>query len=169
MAAELLVLFVFPLLLILAAGWDIASYTIPNFLQIALLASFVAFVVATGMAPATIVTHVLAGALGLAMGFTLFALGYIGGGDAKLFACITLWLGFHNLPEYALMASILGGALTMVLIVARRLPLPDVLSGQSWILKLHDARGAIPYGVALSAGVFFILPQAEVFRMAAAL
>jgi Flp pilus assembly protein protease CpaA len=34
---------------------------------------------------------------------------------------------------------------------------------------LHDARGAIPYGVALSAGVFFILPQAEIFRMAAAL
>jgi prepilin peptidase CpaA len=169
MAAELLVLFVFPLLLILAAGWDIASYTIPNFLQIALIASFIAFVAATGMAPATIGAHLLAGALGFALGFTLFALGYIGGGDAKLFACITLWFGFHNLPEYALMASILGGALTIVLIVARRLPLPTVLSGQAWILKLHDARGAIPYGVALSAGAFFILPQAEVFRMAAAL
>jgi prepilin peptidase CpaA len=169
MAAEFLVLFVFPLLLVLAAGWDIASYTIPNFLQIALLISFVAFVAATGMAPAVIGAHMLAGFLGFAAGFTLFALGYIGGGDAKLFACITLWLGFHSLPEYALLASILGGALTIVLLVVRRLPLPEALSGQSWILKLHDARGAIPYGVALSAGAFFILPQAEIFRMAAAL
>lgn len=169
MAAEFLVLFVFPLLLVLAAGWDIASYTIPNFLQISLLVSFVAFVVATGMAPSVIGAHVLAGFLGLAVGFSLFALGYIGGGDAKLFACITLWLGFHTLPEYALMASVLGGALTIVLLVVRRLPLPEALSGQSWILKLHDARGAIPYGVALSAGVFFILPQAEIFHMAAAL
>lgn len=169
MAAEFLVLFVFPLLLVLAAGWDIASYTIPNFLQISLLVSFVAFVVATGMAPSVIGAHMLAGFVGFAVGFTLFALGYIGGGDAKLFACITLWLGFHTLPEYALMASVLGGALTIVLLVVRRLPLPEALSGQSWILKLHDARGAIPYGVALSAGVFFILPQAEIFHMAAAL
>ena len=169
MAAELLVLFVFPLLLILAAGWDIASFTIPNFLQVALIASFVAFVAATGMTPAAIGAHLLAGFTGLAAGFTLFALGYIGGGDAKLFACIALWLGFHNLPEYALMASIFGGALTLFLLGMRRMPLPASLSGQSWISKLHDARGAIPYGVALSAGAFFILPQAEIFRMAAAL
>ena len=32
--------------------------------------------------------HLLAGFIGLAMGFTLFALGYIGGGDAKLFAAV---------------------------------------------------------------------------------
>lgn len=169
MAAEFLVLFVFPLLLILAAGWDIASYTIPNFLQIALLASFAVFVLATGMAPQMIAAHLLAGFIGLAIGFTLFALGLIGGGDAKLFACIALWLGFHNLPEYALLTSILGGALTVVLLGARRLPLPQALNGQSWILKLHEARGAIPYGVALSAGAFFVLPQAEIFRLAATL
>lgn len=169
MAAEFLVLFVFPLLLILAAGWDIASYTIPNFLQIALIVSFAAFVAATGMAPWTIATHLIAGSAGLAIGFALFALGYIGGGDAKLFACIALWLGFNNLPEYALLSSILGGALTVVLLGVRRLPLPQALNGQNWILKLHEARGAIPYGVALSAGAFLILPQAEIFRLAATL
>jgi prepilin peptidase CpaA len=169
MAAEFLILFVFPLLLIMAAGWDIASFTIPNFLQIALIASFVAFVAATGMAPSAIATHLIAGFVGLAIGFTLFALGYIGGGDAKLFACIALWLGFHNLPEYALLSSILGGALTVILLGVRRLPLPSALDGQSWILKLHEARGAIPYGVALSAGAFFVLPQAEIFRLAATL
>jgi prepilin peptidase CpaA len=169
MAAEILVLVVFPLLLAVAAGWDIASYTIPNFLQLALIASFAAFVFATGMAPAVIGAHFLAGFLGLLLGFTLFALGYIGGGDAKLFACITLWFGFHSLLEYALMASLMGGALTILIITMRQLPLPAMLASQRWIAKLHEARGAIPYGVALAAGAFLILPQAEIFRMAAAL
>ena len=169
MAAEFLVLFVFPLLLILAAGWDITSYTIPNFLQVALIVAFAAFVLATGMASQSIATHLLAGLVGLAIGFTLFSLGLIGGGDAKLFASIALWLGFHNLAEYALLSSIFGGALTLALLGARRLPLPQALNGQSWILKLHEARGAIPYGVALSAGAFFLLPQAEIFRLAATL
>ena len=169
MAAVVLVQYVFPALLLLAAGWDIASFTIPNFLQVLLIAAFVAFVAATGMAPLMIGAHLLAGFLGLAVGFTLFALGYIGGGDAKLFACIALWLGFQNLPEYALVASVMGGVLTLVLLSARRLPLPQGLTRQPWILRLHEARGAIPYGVALAAGAFAILSQAEIFRMAAAL
>ena len=93
----------------------------------------------------------------------------IGGGDAKLFACIALWLGFHNLPEFALVASVMGGALTLFLLTVRRFPLPASLTGQHWIMRLHEARGAIPYGVALAAGAFLILPQAEIFRTAAAL
>jgi len=169
MAAEFLVLLIFPLLLALAAGWDLASYTIPNFLQIALIVSFGAFVFATGMTPGAVGWHVLAGFLGLFVGFTLFALGYVGGGDAKLFACITLWLGLRALPEYALMASLTGGALTLLVITMRQMPLPALLSGQHWIAKLHEARGPIPYAVALSAGVFLILPHAEIFRLAAAL
>ena len=167
MAAEALVLVVFPALLLLAAGWDIASFTIPNFLQVAFLAAFIAFVAAAGMAPGAIVSHLLAGFLGLAAGFTLFALGYIGGGDAKLFACIALWLGFPNLPEFALVASVMGGALTLFLLGVRRLALPESLARQAWIQRLHEARGAIPYGVALSAGAFAILPQAEIFHLAA--
>jgi prepilin peptidase CpaA len=166
MTAELLVLIVLPVLLALAAGWDIASFTIPNFLQLALIGSFVVFVLATGMAPAAIGGHLLAGFLGLVIGFTLFALGYIGGGDAKLFACVVLWLGFGNLLDYAVVASIMGGALTLLILGLRQMPLPAMLTGQSWILRLHDAKGGIPYGVALAAGAFLILPQTEIFRIA---
>jgi len=166
MTAELLVLIVLPILLALAAGWDIASFTIPNFLQIALIASFAVFVLATGMAPSVIGGHLLAGFLGLVVGFTLFALGFIGGGDAKLFACVVLWLGFTNLLDYAVVASIMGGALTLLILAARQMPLPALLTGQAWILRLHDAKGGIPYGVALAAGAFLILPQTEIFRIA---
>ena len=167
MGAELLVIVVLPALLALAAGWDLASFTIPNALQAALVAVFVVFAFAAGMAPAAAGWHLLAGGLGLAFGFSLFALGYVGGGDAKLFACVALWLGFHDLAQYALAASLAGGGLTLTLLAVRRLPLPAALTGQSWLLRLHDERAGIPYGAALAAGAFFILPQTEIFRLAA--
>src|ERR1700759_3503902 len=140
MAAELLVLIVLPALLVAAAGWDIASFTIPNFLQLALIGAFVVFVLATGMAVPAIAGHLLAGFLGLVVGFTLFALGYVGGGDAKLFACVLLWLGFANLVDYALIATVLGGALTLAILALRKVPLPGAFVAQSWIARLHDAK-----------------------------
>lgn len=166
MIAQGLVLFVVPALLAISAGWDLASYTIPNFLSAALLALFVMFAATSGMTPGEIGTHALAGLAGLAMGFALFSFGLIGGGDAKLFAVIVLWLGFGDLLDFVLMTSVFGGALTIVLIGLRNLPLPGLLAGQSWLLRLHDARSGIPYGVALAAGALVILPHTEIFRLA---
>ncbi|HEV8491681.1 MAG TPA: prepilin peptidase [Candidatus Angelobacter sp.] len=167
MLAEILVIVALPLVLAAAAGWDLASFTIPNFLTLALLAIFAVFAVAAGLSPGVIGWHLLAGGLGLFIGFTLFALGYIGGGDAKLFAAVALWLGFNDMLPYTLVASLFGGLLTGGLLLLRQWPLPAVLIRQSWIVKLHDANSGIPYGVALAAGVFFLLPSTEVFRLAA--
>ena len=167
MLAEILVLGALPLLLVIAAGWDIASFTIPNFLTLALTAAFAVFAVAAGLSAADIGWHVLAGSAGLFMGFTLFALGFIGGGDAKLFAAVLLWLGLKDLLPYALMASVFGGFLTLGVLLLRQYPLPALLSRQGWIVKLHDARSGVPYGVALVAGAFFLLPSTEIFRLAA--
>jgi prepilin peptidase CpaA len=110
---------------------------------------------------------VLAGFAGLFVGFTLFALGFIGGGDAKLFAAVLLWLGLKDLLPYALVASLFGGLLTLSVMILRRYPVPARLSGQKWVVKLHDARSGVPYGVALAAGAFFLLPSTEIFRLAA--
>ena len=168
MIAEILVIVALPLLLGAAGLWDLASFTIPNFLTGALLALFALFVFAAGLSPAAIGWHLLAGTIGLLIGFTLFALGYIGGGDAKLFAVTALWLGVKDLMPYALVASLAGGGLTLGLLALRQLPLPVFLMSRPWIVKLHDARSGIPYGVALAAGAFILLPSTEVFRLAAA-
>ena len=167
MLAEILVIVALPLLLAAAAGWDLASFTIPNFLTLAFPVVFAIFVVAAGLSPAVIGWHLLAGTIGLSIGFTLFALGYIGGGDAKLFAAVALWLGLKDMLSYALLASVFGGLLTLGLLFLRQLPLPDFLTRQTWIAKLHDQRSGIPYGVALAAGAFFLLPSTEIFRFAA--
>jgi len=167
MFAEILVLGALPLLLVAAAGWDIASFTIPNFVTLALMAVFAVFAIAAGLSAADIGWHVLAGFVGLFIGFTLFALGFIGGGDAKLFAAVLLWLGLKDFLPYALLASIFGGLLTVGLMLLRQYPLPALLSRQGWIVKLHDAGSGVPYGVALVAGAFFLLPSTEIFRLAA--
>ena len=164
MIGEILVLAVLPALLLVAACWDLASFTIPNFLQAALLALFLLFVVATGMSAASFGGHLLAGFIGLVAGFTLFSRGYIGGGDAKLFACISLWLGLADLPSYALVASVLGGGLTLALLSFRSLPLPGVLARQSWIMRLHDRAEGVPYGVALAAGAVAIVLYTDGLR-----
>jgi prepilin peptidase CpaA len=167
MFAEFLVLIALPLLLLAAAGWDIASFTIPNFLTLAVLALFAVFCAAAGLSFAAIGWHLLAGFLGLLIGFTLFSLGYVGGGDAKLFAAVTLWLGLKDVLPYALVASLLGGLLTLGLVLLRSWPLPGFLMRKAWVMKLHDSKSGIPYGVALAAAAFILLPSAEVFRLAA--
>src|ERR1700753_1763032 len=91
MIVEALVLLLVALLA-LAACWDLMSFTIPNALSLVLVAAFVLFVAVSGMTLGHVGLHLAAGAVGLAAGFTLFALGHVGGGDAKLFACIALWL-----------------------------------------------------------------------------
>jgi prepilin peptidase CpaA len=150
--------------LIAAAGWDLATYTIPNPIQIALLASFVLFIIVSSMPVGMIAQHCAAGFVGLAVGFVLFALGYVGGGDAKLFACVALWFGLSDFVSYALTASIFGGVLTFGLLFFRKIPLPAVLARQGWLVRLHDEKAGIPYGVALAAGSFAILPYTDVFR-----
>ena len=57
MLAEALVLIVLPLLLIAAAGWDITSFTIPNFLTATLTVLFAVFAVSAGLSWATIGWH----------------------------------------------------------------------------------------------------------------
>ena len=166
MIAQFLVLAVFPALLLLAAGWDLASFTIPNAISLAMALTFLVLALVVGMPAAMLGWHAAAGFVGLFLGFLLFTLGFIGGGDAKLFASVALLLGIHDALPYALVASLFGGGLTLALLVMRRLPLPQFLV-RPWLLRLHDERQGVPYGVALAAGAFVLLPYTEIFRLAA--
>jgi prepilin peptidase CpaA len=71
------------------------------------------------------------------------------------------------LVTYSLIATMLGGVLTLTLLGMRQLPLPTGLARQGWILKLHDSSSGIPYGVALAAGFFVALPHTEILHLAA--
>ncbi len=165
MIQEFLVLVLVPAVLLAAAGWDLASFTIPNFLQAVLLAGFAVFAIASHMAFGALGWHLLAAAIGFAIGFALFAFNLVGGGDAKLFACVALWFGFPDLLTYAVIASVFGGVLTLAMIGFRHVPLPGLFARQNWLMRLHDPKAGIPYGVALASGAFAVFPYTDVFRM----
>lgn len=167
MIAQSLLMILLPALLAAAAAFDLASFTIPNLLSLALVLAFGFFGLAAHFSLTLFSLHLLAGLIALVLGFVLFARSYIGGGDAKFFAAVALWLGLHDLLAYALVASLLGGLLTVTLLALRQLPLPANLARRGWILKLHEKSSGIPYGVALAAGALLILPQAEILKLAA--
>ena len=56
----------------------------------------------------------------LVLTFALFAFGWIGGGDAKLAAATAVWIGWHGLSDYGLLASLLGAALTLAILYFRK-------------------------------------------------
>lgn len=170
-ASFLLVSFV-PVLLIAAAIFDVASYRIPNILPGALLLLFLIFLATMALSGhavgwSEISGHLMAGGVGLIAGMIMFGLGWIGGGDAKLFAMTCLWLGWESLLTYTVAASVAGGALTLTLLWLRGVPLPLFLQ-RPWVLRLADPKGAVPYGVALAAAALFILPGTELFHLASA-
>jgi prepilin peptidase CpaA len=130
-------------LLIAAALFDLTTYTIPNMLTGAMLLLFglllsVMALDGHGLSWNMIVPHLTAGGVGLIIGMVMFALHWIGGGDAKLFAMACLWLGWDFMFDYALIASILGGALTLGLLMLRQIPLPAFMVGQPWLVRLTD-------------------------------
>jgi prepilin peptidase CpaA len=56
-------------------------------------------------------------------------------------------------------ASLLGGALTLLILQFRKLPLPTFLARQQWITRLHETGGGVPYGIALAAAALLIYPK----------
>ena len=149
----------FPALMAFAAASDLFTMTISNRVSILLAAAFLVLAVASGMDPYDIASHLGAGALVLAIAFGCFAMGWVGGGDAKVAAAAALWLGFGHLLHYLLYASLFGGVLTIVLLQMRQWPLPYALTGQSWLLRLHAKESGIPYGIALATGALMIYPE----------
>lgn len=158
MVLDLLRLFLFPALMAYAAASDLLTMTISNRVSLALIAGFFVLAPLSGMGAYDIMMHCAAGLSVLAVAFACFAFGWIGGGDAKVAASTALWFGFAHLLDYLLYASVLGGVLTLLLLQARQWPLPYRLASQPWLLRLHDKKTGIPYGIALAAGALIVYP-----------
>jgi prepilin peptidase CpaA len=157
--SDIIRMFLFPALMAFAASSDLLTMTISNRVSLLLIAGFFALALVTGMNASEVLSHVGAGLLVLAVTFVFFARGWIGGGDAKLAAATALWLGFDHLMPYLLYASILGGALTLLLLQFRNLPMPLFLIGREWAERLHHKQGGVPYGIALAASALLVYPE----------
>ena len=161
MILDIVRLSLFPALMAFAAASDLLTMTISNRVSLALAAGFLVVALASGMGLSDILLHVGAGAAVLTVAFACFAMGWVGGGDAKVAASAALWFGFADLMNYLVYASMFGGALTLLLLQFRQWPLPYALAGQTWLLRLHAKESGIPYGIALALGALTIYPETE--------
>ncbi len=161
-------LILFPALMIFAALSDLFTMTISNRLSLALIVVFPVFAAAAGMGSWQIAMHVACGVGVLAVTFAMFAMSWIGGGDAKLAAATAVWMGFEHLADYSLDTALIGGALTLAIIYARLMPLPGWMIGIGWVARLHERGAGVPYGIALAIAGLLIYPETGVWSAAAA-
>ncbi len=152
----------FPALAIVAALSDATTMTIPNWISVALALAFFPAAFAVGMPASAIGLSVALPAWAPVAGMAMFALHWIGGGDAKLFAASALWLGMAGAAPFLVWTAIAGGALALALLGARRwasdIGVPSA-SRAGWS-ACSPRKGDIPYGIAIAAGALAAFPLA---------
>lgn len=157
---QIALLFVFPALVIVGAMRDAVSFTIPNWISIALAAAFFPAALAMGAEAGQIGLAALIGLGALVAGMGMFAVGWIGGGDAKLFAAAGLWMGLGALLPYLLVTALAGGALAVMLLALRSVWLrPLAARGPGWISRLATPGENVPYGIAIAFGALSAFPE----------
>jgi prepilin peptidase CpaA len=173
--------------MIAGAVYDAATLTIPNWISAVLLALFPVLAFAAGLSWTEAGIHAAVGFAALVAGIGLFAAGLIGGGDAKLFAAISLYVGASGFGAFVFAVAVAGGALALTLLIVRYVgtffggrleSFSQAAGGESnsygaaigaAIAQLErfkhlTSRGAgIPYGIAIAAGGLIVLPATRLF------
>jgi prepilin peptidase CpaA len=159
---------IFPLGMAFAASSDLLTMRISNKLVLFLVVSFFVVAIAINLPLQQFAMHVVCALAVLAAGFAFFALRWVGGGDAKLAAATTLWLGFGLTVPYLIYAALLGGVLTLLILALRRLPLTPFLARYRWLERLHDNKTGVPYGIALALAGMLTYTNSAIFERLAA-
>ncbi len=135
------------------------SMTIGNMISIVLVAGFAILAPLAGLSWSAYGLHLAAGIIMLLAAFTLFAVGAVGGGDAKLLTATALWMGPSiALAKYLVWAAMLGGLLTLALLALRYSPLAPAASNTRLLRHVADKNAGIPYGIALGAAGLLASP-----------
>jgi len=144
-----------------ALGWaavsDIRHYVIPNSIPVIVI---IAYGLTASFMPSSFLVGGLLTSLGvLAIGAFFFARGWMGGGDVKLLAAVTLWAGPSLLSLFAVVTCLSGAALAAIMLspLRRLMPAPSAealgIAGGTGAA----ARQPMPFGVAIAAGGAYVL------------
>lgn len=163
--APALFVLVFLGLVLFAAGSDIASMLIPNWVSIALAAVFPIAAMSAGMSWPEIGLHALVGVVVFIAGFVLFSFGVLGGGDVKVIAGVSVWTGLSALSPFAFWTTVAGGVLGLVVLLTRR-RLAPADGRPAFFNRLLTPTNGIPYAVAIAVGAIASLPAQPVFQAA---
>lgn len=135
-----------------AALQDWRARTISNAWPLALLILF-AIAWPLGAVAGPLGSHLIHFVLALLVGMGLFALGGIGGGDAKLYAAVALWFDLRY-ALYLFLCVVFAGALLALIQIGVHMTRH---SGEQRTRALRQ--GKIAYGVAIALGTLAALAR----------
>ena len=146
-----------------AAVIDVFSRRIPNWVTFA--AFFAGVGINTWLAGPSGAALALAGAaLGAGLLLPFYAIRAMGAGDVKLLAAIGALLGPQALVSVAVYGALIGGAMSVVILLVRRrlfVAVNEILVQR----RAPTRSGATaPYGVAIASGVYLSLILPSVLR-----
>ena len=148
-------------IIIVAAVYDATTLTIPNWLSLILIGLFPIVALATGLSLSDAGVHAAVGFGALIAGMVFFAFQWIGGGDAKFFAAVALYMGISSVGAYLATVVVAGGVLAFILLSARRVAKFGV--PMDWFLRFTRGGSVIPYGIAIAFGGLAVLPKTQLF------
>jgi prepilin peptidase CpaA len=127
-----------------AAVSDIRERRIPNWTVLTILGLFVPWI----LLGHGVLLALAAGAIALVVSFALYALGWFGAGDSKLFSAVALFASLSHLAQLTLITALTGGLIAIVGLVLQPTRAMVMLNMRG---KGDFGRG-VPYGVAIAVG-----------------
>jgi prepilin peptidase CpaA len=158
------ILVIFPALLTWAAIGDIRNLRIPNWLNGLILAAFFPVALVMGMPLEMFPSHLLSFAAALALGITLFSLGFIGGGDGKMLAAVGIWFGWGApLATFIILTTLCGGLQALFSLAWKAVSVEYGVWGKDGALKkkIMTKKMDVPYGVAIAAGGLWAMTNSQ--------
>ena len=146
-------LFLFSLAVIYGALSDVRSYTIPNRVSYGLALLFFGFA-ALKWPELPLLLHLGIGLLVFVICLVFWQMRWMGGGDVKFVAAISLWMGPGRILVFMILLSLLSSAFVTLLRLARTWN-PYFQGGRwpGWVKQMVQKaeENAVPYG--LPAGI----------------
>ncbi len=134
---------------------DALTMKIPNRISIGIVALYPLWVFAGGLSLDQVLIPIAMAVGMLIAGFIAFDRGWIGGGDAKMLAAITLWAGVELMVPMLLVTTLAGGVMATGAILSEAMRRRAVLARGGEVngpFLSSVVKSKIPYGVAIAIG-----------------
>lgn len=161
----MLIQFLFLMIVMACALYDLVEFRIPNGLTSSLVGLFAVWIVARRLAPAEIAGHLIVGLVVLVCSAFLFRFRLLGGGDVKLLAATCLWAGPNGFLAHLLLTSLFAVGVLWFIVIARWLytlalaTVPRI--GALPAPRVFQRGAGIPYGIAIAASAVVLgMPRA---------
>lgn len=141
---------------------DLTRYTIPNWLVGSL---FLLYPVMIYMSRVPVDWHsgLIAMGITFVIGYIIFVMRWMGGGDIKLIIACSLWVGMQHIVDFLFLMTVIGGIFSVLLLVMRKVIAVAPIKGNANTRPRILREGApVPYGVAIASSFVYMMWMGQV-------